>query len=322
MAQFDWQMREQMKEWATSGRLVVLTTILLHSNAMLRAHPGNDLLMYETGLSSGTISGAIKWMLATKAVLLVPFGQRIGNEIGLPNHKNIYQLTGVIQLSGHWQPYLYLTPEGWHMVAAQIQAIGDNSLVNYLASEYLASERKGVKEIFKVDSKSISGEVPDGVQPEKKDAEVLRIEADPIWIAFAAGWDEMPMLPEVRMSLVATFDKAMEALRPGLEAGTYTLDDLTELTRQQNRLKRNSGSGYRLPYIKGDLPDYLAGKQATAAAEARIAAARAAAAANAAYQPMPQLDDEADRYMSAEERQRVIEQATATMRANKLKDFE
>lgn len=325
----NWNLRDDLHEWREGLRLYIMVDLLLHCNHMLRCYPSNELIHQETAISGTLITNGIKWLQEVKAVLIVPYGHRTEWEKKLAPNKNIYQLTGITCIKGYWSPYLFLTPEGWEGIAAQIEALGDHSLSNYLATRFSRAEalsnypasvytvgrnplgvHEGIalKESLKVIQTDKEGKTPSIASKSKA---VQQIESDPVWIAYAAGWDEQPLPPEVTDGLANFHQQSIEALRPGIEDGTYTLDDITGLTRES--LRKPVKGGYRLQYVKNGLPEYLAKKQALAAQELQQQAALDAAAQNAAYQPFPDRAQD-DEHLTPEERHRIIAEAKAAAR--------
>lgn len=96
-------------------------------------------------------------------------------------------------------------------------------------------------------------------------AKVAQVKAHPVFQAFARGWDGIePVVPH------QTADTALAALahlQAGIDAGTYTLDDIEGVTRQ--RLSMPRAKPYLLIYVNADLPGYLASKRAASAGRAR-----------------------------------------------------
>jgi hypothetical protein len=48
----------------------------------------------------------------------------IGEEARLPPHKNVYQMTGVIEINGHAWEYLWLSPDQKALMVAQLRELG------------------------------------------------------------------------------------------------------------------------------------------------------------------------------------------------------
>jgi hypothetical protein len=98
------------------GNLGWLFTMLwLHCDQSLRCHPGDDLLMIETGIkSSATMQKHRDELVKRKAIVLVPVAlRRSEKEKKLSKRKYVYQLTGVMELpSGELVPTVcFTTPQ-------------------------------------------------------------------------------------------------------------------------------------------------------------------------------------------------------------------
>lgn len=139
MSDLNWKLRDYLHELRDDGRLYVLLTIYLHRNGRNRSYPSNKRIMKSTGYASAPVSEAIKWLIEHKAFLLVPYDKRVGEEVRLPKRKNIYQLTGVIELDGKLIEYLFMTPEGWHSIIYELRQLGESSLSEHLATEHESS---------------------------------------------------------------------------------------------------------------------------------------------------------------------------------------
>lgn len=147
MSDLNWKLRDYLHELRDDGRLYVLLTIYLHRNGRNRSYPSNQRIMKSTGYASAPVSEAIKWLIEHKAFLLVPYNKRVGEEVKLPKRKNIYQLTGVIELGGKLIEYLFMTPEGWHSIIYELRQLDESSLSEHLASEHSLSEHEvGIKD--------------------------------------------------------------------------------------------------------------------------------------------------------------------------------
>ncbi len=134
MSDLNWQLRTYLHELRDDGRLFALLSIYLHRNIRNRAWPNYDLIQDETGYGREAVARAVKWLRENNAIVLVPYNKRIGEEKLLPRRKNIYQLTGVIQLGGALRRYMYLTPEGWKGIITELKDIGNSSLGELLES--------------------------------------------------------------------------------------------------------------------------------------------------------------------------------------------
>lgn len=144
MATLDWQLREVLPQLSQNGRLNVLIALILRANVRNRCWPSLNLISSDTGFGLEAVSKAKKWLLTHKAIDLVKYGQRLGDEKKTPPRQHVYQLTGVIEIDGTTYNYLY-TP---------VQSFGIRSF-NPSANETSVSEGEG-SSIFKGDSKKES----------------------------------------------------------------------------------------------------------------------------------------------------------------------
>ncbi len=156
VSDFHWNFRKHLKHFRPDGRLHVLMSIYLHKNIRLRSWPSNELIHDETDLSSASVSKAIKWLSDIHAIMLVPYGKRVGDEKKLAKRKHIYQLTGVMKIDGKFRPYLNLSPEGWSGIIQEIKELNENAdaelmaeldclQAKHLQSECLPAKHEGIK---------------------------------------------------------------------------------------------------------------------------------------------------------------------------------
>jgi hypothetical protein len=108
-----WKMRDYLHEFkGGAARLPVLMALTLHANPRLRCWPSTALLCKETGYNKKTVVEARQWLLERKAIRIIDYDKREGDETKLPQRQFIYQLTGMIMTENNGlQPYLNMTPE-------------------------------------------------------------------------------------------------------------------------------------------------------------------------------------------------------------------
>lgn len=90
-----------MSELTKESRWNVLTVLILHANVRNRCWPTVETIaaMATNGNKSKVIA-AKNWLIAHKALELVPYDKRAGDdEKKLPQRQHIYQLTGTIELT-------------------------------------------------------------------------------------------------------------------------------------------------------------------------------------------------------------------------------
>lgn len=132
MSTLHWKIRLALPELRGDGRLAVIVCLLSHANIRMRCWPGVELITDETGWSSASVSAAKKWLLGSRAIILVPFQYRVDEELALPPRQHIYQLTGIMQLSGgKIVPYLFLNPEAEAEIRKVVEGMAtpDNPLL-------------------------------------------------------------------------------------------------------------------------------------------------------------------------------------------------
>lgn len=145
-----------------SARLAVLMQLMFRANQRLRCWPSTKTLCKSTGFNQPAVVEARNWIIAHHAVVLVPYEKRAGDEKKLPVRQSVYQLTGVLKLTGRVVPYLLMSPEMFQTVTAELENIGsDVSEVKTSVSEVSVSEPKGITIIKGIpETLSSDGEKP------------------------------------------------------------------------------------------------------------------------------------------------------------------
>jgi hypothetical protein len=166
MSDLHWCLRDHLQEFRTDGRLFVLLSIYLHKNTRNRSWPSNELIRKETGLSRAPVSQSVQWLIDHKAVVLVPYDKRVGKETKLAKRKNIYQLTGLIEINGKFIPYLFMNPESWRGIADELNVLGNSSISELLQDESLISELSR-SELSNFEPKGIKSSSSEGSKPSK-----------------------------------------------------------------------------------------------------------------------------------------------------------
>lgn len=108
MTSLHYDAQDAPPELYQSDRIGVLFFLILHANIRSRCWPSLARIMLKTKISKPTIIKAIRWLEGHKAIEVVPFKLRVGEEKDLPPRLNVYQLTGVIEWNGETIPYLYV----------------------------------------------------------------------------------------------------------------------------------------------------------------------------------------------------------------------
>lgn len=108
-ATLNFEVRKYMRDLYPEHRWGVLTVLILHADIRNRCWPSIDLIAHEMSLSPSRVSKAKKWLLEHKAIELVPYEQRSGNEKAIGPRQHVYQLTGTIEIDGKKIPYLYFS---------------------------------------------------------------------------------------------------------------------------------------------------------------------------------------------------------------------
>jgi hypothetical protein len=124
MVALHWELRNHLHVLKNDGMLSILTALFLHADNTLRCWPSRATLAEETGIGESTISRAITKLKAMKAIITVPVDKRVGRQSRLSKRKNVYQLTGVMEVDNKAVKYLHLTPEGWENVVEQLDDLG------------------------------------------------------------------------------------------------------------------------------------------------------------------------------------------------------
>lgn len=134
-----WDIKEYMREFRLDddnpkiyhdARLPVLITLVLYANTRLRCWPSTKTLCQVTGYGQAAVVEAREWLIKHKAITLVEYDKREGDEQKLPQRQFVYQLTGSIMTSQGIRPYVMMTPETAHQSAQELQeAEGKVSIV-------------------------------------------------------------------------------------------------------------------------------------------------------------------------------------------------
>lgn len=119
----NWQLRDALKHLSKGGRLVVLTSYILHANTRNRVWIGVDEIAKETGLSRTTVIAAKKWLEDCGAIAPVPNDKRVDKELDLHHLVDVFEITGILTVDGKQHPYLYANPE-----SLGSESLGKNSL--------------------------------------------------------------------------------------------------------------------------------------------------------------------------------------------------
>jgi hypothetical protein len=165
-----------MGELSKDYRWNVLTVLILYANIRNRAWVTTDTMVKLA--ANGNRSKAFEakeWLIAHKAIELVPYEQRIGDEAQLPPRQNIYQLTGCIELEDHRYHYLYVgemeSPVG-HSVGADTFESSDNETFKSLDVQTLSSEPTDGVDSFKDSFKDPNTKDPKEIQESAPSAKV------------------------------------------------------------------------------------------------------------------------------------------------------
>lgn len=110
MSALDYHAQNAPPEFYQSDRVGVLFFMILHANIRNRCWPSMDRIVEKTKISKPTVIKAVRWLEEHGAILIVPFKQRVDDEIKLPPRLHVYQLTGVIEWEGETIRYLYFAP--------------------------------------------------------------------------------------------------------------------------------------------------------------------------------------------------------------------
>ncbi|HML22116.1 MAG TPA: DnaA N-terminal domain-containing protein [Aggregatilinea sp.] len=162
---FHWEMREYLHELRADGpesstrhdaRLPVLMTLALHANHRLRCWPTTRLLCQETGFASAAVVEARNWLIAHKAILIVPNEKREGLETALPGRTFVYQLTGMIETSQGLRPYLTMSDETREQVTQELARLIINVSEIETLSDSDVSETKTLDDVNVLDSETLN----------------------------------------------------------------------------------------------------------------------------------------------------------------------
>lgn len=147
-----WDLREHLHELRKDdndpsirrdARFYVLTNFILRANLRLRCWPSTKTICKDTGYSQPMVVEARNWLVAHQAMVIVPFDKRLGDEEKLPIRQAVYQLTGVLKLSGVIVPYIAMNPETIESVISELESIGSDVVaVKTLAAKSLAAKPK------------------------------------------------------------------------------------------------------------------------------------------------------------------------------------
>jgi hypothetical protein len=141
---FNWQFRQIMRRFRKSARLQVLMLYVLHANKRGRAWPSVKLLCQESGYKSAAVVEAKQWLVATGALEVVEYNQRVDEETNLHQRQAIMQVTGQINIDGVVYDYLYNNE--FHNVNISPSEI--------LPSEISPSETEGIDSSKGIDKKT------------------------------------------------------------------------------------------------------------------------------------------------------------------------
>lgn len=147
-----WDLREHLHELRKDdnnpkirrdARFYVLTYFMMRANLRLRCWPSTKTICKATGYSQPMVVEARNWLVAHQAIVVVPFGKRVGDEEKLPIRQAVYQLTGILNLSGVIVPYIAMNPEMIESVMSELEAIGGEVVaVKTLVAKSLAAKPK------------------------------------------------------------------------------------------------------------------------------------------------------------------------------------
>ena len=151
-----WELRSYMGELRVDdankrarrdARLAVMLCFILHANHRLRCYPSTETLCRETGFNRPSVIEAREWLIARKALVVVPHDKRIGDERKLPNRQFVYQLTGVIEVKSGLRPYLLMTPETTAAVEEELRALAVHVSLQETSEANEGSRRETLKQV-------------------------------------------------------------------------------------------------------------------------------------------------------------------------------
>jgi hypothetical protein len=147
------------------ARLYVLLILILHCNNRLRCWPSTKTLCKETGFNSPSVVEARDWLLARKAIILVPHDKREGEEKELPVRQFVYQLTGAMATSQGIQPYLVMGPEAEEQLRKELTTLGfEVSLIETSQTKTSVPTTKGITSSKGNTKKEKHADAPNGDQ--------------------------------------------------------------------------------------------------------------------------------------------------------------
>lgn len=193
---FNWQIRTELHHFKNEGRLAILVCMVLHKNTRNRAYPSVQTLAKETGYKKTAIVAGVQWLLDHYALIPVAYEYRAGDEKKLHKRRNIYQVTGVIELEGKFHRYLHMNPEQWSGVLEEINAISKGSDFEPLKvhiSELQNSEpQEGISNSSKgIPKKGVSRKSAKGSKTPTIPAEQMNPMKDALVEAFGWKWELM-----------------------------------------------------------------------------------------------------------------------------------
>lgn len=107
VATLNYDAKYAMRTLYAADRWGVLSVLILHSNGQAHAWPRTARICESLDRCIQQVIDARNWLIEHKAIELVPFDKRTGDEVKLPKRQFVYHLTGKVEIDGKTIPYLY-----------------------------------------------------------------------------------------------------------------------------------------------------------------------------------------------------------------------